>query len=488
MTQPNLVLVVMDTARYGALFGSQRDETIPHISTLAAEGTTYSRAFSTAPWTLPSHASLFSGTHSSKHGAHAGHKQLDDSLRTLSEVFDDAGYETAAVSNNTWISEEFGFSRGFDTFHKTWQYVQSDTDLGEIARTKEGTAMFRALASRLTDGNPVVNVANAVYGKFLRKQNDDGAKQTNEWIADWLTERSGDDPFFLFANYLEPHLEYRPPKQYAERFLPDGVSFEAAMEVSQDAWGYIAGEVSIADHEFEILRALYHAEIAYLDERIGELRNLLVEAGEWDDTIFVVTSDHGENIGEHGMMDHQYCLYDTLTHVPLIIHGDGFETGTTNDELIQLTDLVPTLLDAAGIDDSAMRSQTQGRSFHPESETPAREHVISEYMAPQPSMDALQKRVGTLTEELRQYDRSLRAIRTKEHKLIVGSDGSREFYHVDDDPAEQQDLAETAGEQIEELEDKLEKWLESFEHAKSEGTVSMSNDAKSRLEDLGYLQ
>ncbi|EJN57916.1 sulfatase [Halogranum salarium B-1] len=403
-------------------------------------------------------------------------------------MFDDAGYETAAVSNNTWISEEFGFSRGFDTFHKTWQYVQSDTDLGEIARTKEGMEMFRALASRLTDGNPVVNVANAVYGKFLRKQKDDGAKQTNEWIANWLTERSGDDPFFLFANYLEPHLEYRPPKQYAERFLPDDVSFEAAMDVSQDAWGYIAGEVSLSDHEFEILRALYHAEIAYLDERIGELRDLLIEAGEWDDTIFVVTSDHGENIGEHGMMDHQYCLYDTLTHVPLIIHGDGFGQGTTNDDLIQLTDLVPTLLDAAGIDDSAMQSQIQGRSFHPESEAPTREYLISEYMAPQPSMDALKKRVGTLTDELQRYDRSLRSIRTKEHKLIVGSDGSREFYHVANDPAEQEDLAGRVEQRADELEDELEEWLASFEHAETDGTVSMSNDAKSRLEDLGYLQ
>jgi arylsulfatase A-like enzyme len=486
-SRPNVVVVVMDTARARETIRSERrDAELPALDRLAEDGTEYTRAFASAPWTLPSHASLFTGTYSSKHGAHAGHKHLDDDLPTLAEAFRANGYETVAVSNNTWISEEFGFARGFDTVYKTWQYVQTDTDLGEIARTKRGMEMVRALAARLVDGNPAVNVANAIYGQFFRKRNDDGARRTNNWVGNWLADRTRNDPFFLFVNYLEPHLEYRPPKALAERFLPDGVAYEEAMDVPQDAWGYIAGDVSLTDRELEILRALYRAEITYLDKRIGELREHLETANEFEDTVFVVTSDHGENIGDHGMMDHQYCLYDTLLHVPLIVHGGEFDDGQV-DDLVQLTDLAPTLLDAAGIDAPEMREEFQGQSFYPAVETEPRNHTISEYMAPQPSMDALREQVGPLSDDVTRLDRSLRAIRTDEEKLIRGSDSTREFYEMGNDPNESRNIMEENPERMEALEMVLENWLDSFEHTDASGSVSMSASTEARLEDLGYL-
>ncbi|MDL5363424.1 sulfatase [Halalkalicoccus sp. NIPERK01] len=480
MTDKNIVLIVMDTARADVLSESG-------IGSLAEERR-YLNTFAASPWSLPSHASLFTGTHSSKHGAHAGHKKLSTEPTTLAEVLADEGYETVAVSNNTWISEEFGFARGFETFHKTWQYVQSDTDLGEIARTKEGTEKLRAVASKLTEGNPLTNVANAIYGRFLRRQQDDGARATNEWIGEWLDSRDGSRPFFLFVNYLEPHLEYRPPEEFAERFLPAGVSYDEAMDVPQNAWAYIAGKTEMTDREFKILRGLYRAELAYLDHRIGELKASLEAAGEWEDTIFVVTGDHGENIGDHGLMDHQYCLYDTLLHVPLIVHGGAFTGGGQSNRLVQLTDLAPTLLDAAGIDAPEAREGFQGVSFHPDADTDPREYAIAEYMAPQPSMEALEKRVGDLPEEVSEYDRSLRAIRTTEYKFIRGSDGSRELYHVATDPGERTDVVGENPEIENDLETELDDWLDSFEHADASGSVSMSRSTKDRLEDLGYLQ
>ena len=358
----NVVVIVLDTARYDEVLVARSGTPLtPKLADLTAEGTYYDRAFSSAPWTLPSHASLFTGTSPSKHGAHAGHKQLTGRLRTLAEVFQNAGHETVAVSNNTWISEEFGFGQGFETFHKTWQYVQSDVDLGKVARTEEGTDKLKALARSLLSANPITNLANAIYGQFFRRQYDDGARRTNDWIEDWLADRANSRPFFLFVNYLEPHLEYRPPEEVAEQFLPAGVSYDEAMAVPQDAWGYVAGTVEMTDRDFEILRGLYRAEIAYLDHRIGELRDMLEAHGEWEDTVFVVTGDHGENIGDHGLMDHQYCLYDTLLHVPLVVHGGSFADGGTVEDLVSLTDLAPTLLDEAGIDAPEFREQTQGR-------------------------------------------------------------------------------------------------------------------------------
>ncbi|MDB2253506.1 sulfatase [Halorubrum ezzemoulense] len=483
----NVVLLVMDTARYDSVLGTQTN--LPTFDTLQNQGVTYTSAFANAPWTLPSHGGLFSGQYSSKHGASAAAKRFPEHTPTIVEAFKNASYETVAISNNTWISDEFGFARGFDTFRKNWQYIQSDVDLGKIAREEEGFDKIRGVAKQLFDGNPIVNAANAVYGQFVRKRaDDDGAKSTNRWISDWLDDRDDSDPFFLFINYLEPHLEYRPPREFAEEYLPEGVSYAEAMEVNQDAWSYIANDVEMTDRDFEILEALYHAEIAYLDERIGELRRLLEEAGEWEDTIFVVTGDHGENIGDHGLMDHQYSLHDTLIHVPLVIHGGAFTGGKTVDDIVQLTDIAPTLLDAAGIDTDEFVEESQGRSFHPDAETEPREYAFAEYLAPQPSMEALAKRVSDLPEEVYEYDRSLRAIRSKNWKLIRGSDGSIELYHVADDPGELENLASERSEKVSELESELDAWLGSFEHADATGDADMSDSTKDRLEDLGYLQ
>lgn len=487
MEKPNVVIIVMDTAKSSSVANLRRRKNT-ELSDISDEGSAYNNSLAASPWSLPSHASIFTGLYASKHGAHAGYKQLDHHDSYLPALFERAGYETVGVSNNTWISGEFGFAEGFETFHKTWQYVQSDTDLGEIARTREGTEKFHALANRLTDGNPLTNITNAIYGQFLRKQDDDGAKQTNEWVADWLDTRDDSRPFFLFINYLEPHLEYRPPEEFAEQFLPDDVSYKEAMNISQDAWEYVANKTEMSERDFEILRALYRAELAYLNERIGELRQYLEDAGEWEDTIFVVTGDHGENIGDHGLMDHQYCLYDTLLHVPLIIHGGAFMGGGTNDRLVQLTDLAPTLLDAADIDAPEAREGFQGVSFHPDADTEPREYAIAEYMAPQPSMDALEKRVGELPKEVYKYDRSLRAIRSTDYKLIRRSDGSRELYHIVEDPEEKNDLADEKPKTVDELESRLDDWLHSFEHADASGSVSMSQSTKDRLEDLGYIQ
>ena len=456
------------------------------LDAVLSGSTQCSQAFTSAPWTLPSHGSLFTGTTPSFHGAHAAHKHLNDGPTLLPEILQNEGYETVAVSNNTWISEEFGFGRGFETFFKTWQYVQSDTDLGRVAREEEGVTKLTEATKALFDGNPLTNLTNAIYGQFFRKTDDDGAARTNEWIEDWLTTRNDSSPFFLFVNYLEPHLEYRPPKAHAEEQLPEGVSFEEAMDVSQDAWGYIADTVELTDRDFEILRALYHAEIAYLEERIEEVVNLLKAQSEWEDTLFIVTSDHGENIGEHGLMDHQYALYDTLLHVPLFINGGPFEDAEI-DDLVQLLDLPPTILDALDIEAPEAREQFQGISFHPDSDE-TREVAIAEYMAPQPAMDALKKRVGDLPNHVRAYNRSLRAVRTHHHKYIRGSDGSQELYDLTADPAETVDIADTHTDTVADLDATLDDWIESFEQADPSNEVDMTDSTKNRLEDLGYLQ
>jgi arylsulfatase A-like enzyme len=480
----NVVVVVMDTTRWD---DAMDPSVAPTLTELGADGTAFRETISPAPWTLPAHASMVTGTYPSKHGAHAAHERLDDSLPTLPELFQDAGYETACVSNNTWLSIESGFDRGFDTFRQMWQLVQSSTAMGELVEvTEEGRA--KAVGRKLLEGNPAANAANVLYRLLVRERSDDGASRTTEWIEQWLADRDRDEPFFLFTNYLEPHLEYRPPERLAEQFLPVEFSYQEAMEIPQEPWEYLAGHVRLTDAELRALRALYRAEIAYLDEQLAALKEALVQAGEWEDTILVITADHGENIGDHGMMDHQYCLYETLVHVPLVVHGGAFTDGGEVSDLVSLVDLAPTLLDAAGIDAPAARAGFQGRSFHPDAGSPPREFLVSEYMAPQPSMEALEHHVGALPDDIDRFDRSLRALRTDEHKLVRGSDGTIELYDLAADPHESTDVAAANPALVDSLTDTLDEWLDGFERADVDRSVELDADRKEHLEELGYIR
>ena len=139
------------------------------------------------------------------------------------------------------------------------------------------------------------------------------------------------------------------------------------------------------------------------------------------------------------------------------------------------------------IDAPEFREQFQRVSFHPDADE-TREYAVAEYLTPQPSMDALKKRVGSLPEHVREYDRLLRAVRTDQYKYIRGSDGSRELYDIQCDPGETEDLADTRGDIVADLDATLEEWLDSFEHADLSGDVEMREETRARLEDLGYLQ
>ncbi|RQG91074.1 sulfatase [Natrarchaeobius chitinivorans] len=498
-TVRNVVLVVLDTARARSVdvTGAQNGEdgarsgvdrpTTPTLNQLAAEGTAFEHAFATGPWTLPSHASMFTGTYPSEHGTHGGHTYLADDLRTLPEAFSDAGFRTIGVSNNTWITEEFGFDRGFDDLRKGWQYIQSDADMGAVVRGEDIHEKLEATRNRLFDGNPVVNAANILYSEVLQPSGDDGADRSTTWIGNWLDDRESDRPFFLFCNFIEPHVEYDPPREYAERFLPDGASYEDATAIRQDPRAFDCEDYEITEREFAMLRGLYRAELAYVDDQVAKLRRALEENGIWDDTLFVVCGDHGEHIGEHGFFGHQYNLYDTLIHVPLVFHGGPFIGGERRSDLVQLLDLPATLLEAVGIEDRALRDQWSSRSLLPDSDDGPRDAVFAEYVAPQPSIDRLEDRFGEIPDRVRSFDRRLRAVRTAEYKYVCGDDGFERLHHVPTDPFERVDVSAEEPERARALRRRLEDRFEPLESTEPSDSVAMREGTRERLADLGYL-
>lgn len=486
MEQPNILLLVLDTARAEAVL--DRPDVTRNIHSISAEGTTFSNVFTSAPWTLPSHASMFTGQYTSDHETHAGAKRFNPDAPTVAERLQANGYQTIGFSNNTWVSPEFGFDRGFEEFNVGWELFNGGADLARIAKEEEGLVdQSRAVGKKLFRRDGYKTFCNALYTQLLRKQYDDGAWMTNQRVKWWI-DRNRDEnrPFFMFINYLEPHLEYQPPRKFREKFLPTDTDWSDAQSVNQDAWAYITGNVEMNDEDFEILNGLYLAELRYLDHRIGQLWNRFKSEGLADETALIVVGDHGENIGDHGLMDHQYCLYDTLTHVPLVIrYPDEVEAGTEREALVELRDLYPTILDIANA--GRPRDETISTNSLID-ESPDRQHVVAEYVTPQPSMEALEERIDGTTATIEQFNRGLRSLRTKEWKYIEGTDGSEELYRINADPNENNDLSESRSDVRNELVSQLRADHDRIDWTAQADDEEVKGSTKQRLEDLGYLQ
>lgn len=481
MTRKNILLLVIDTARADVVAEMRRNGRLPVLSTLAEEGLEFTNAISPSPWTLPSHASIFTGQRASDHGAHAGAKLFDPDGRPVAEHLQRAGYRTVGISGNVWISPEFGFDRGFDNLSMKYDRFWSGANLTGVSQAETLGAKLRSFREAVDWRTAVPTLANGVYSKWYSGRHDKGASNTTRRTREWLRRHAGDrDPFFYFINYLEPHLPYEPRKAFARPFLPEGVSYERAREVEQDAWGYIAGDVEYSEEEFEILRALYRGELSYVDQQIGELLTELEDRGIRDETTVVVVGDHGENIGDHGLMDHQYCLYQTLVHVPLVIADPDAGSGEVS-ELVETRDLFPTILDVAGLaapDDAATSDNTL-------LDDPGRPFAVSEYLAPQPSMESLHEWVGG-TVDTDGLDRTLRAIQTDTWKLVEGSDGSVELYDLSEDPHETENVANEERDVVEELSQELDENDIPLAYRRT-GGFDASEASQQRLEDLGYI-
>jgi Sulfatase len=306
---PNVLLIVLDAARadhfepYGAPTGST-----PVVAGLARRGSYVPHAYAAGSWTVPSHAALFSGLPPRAAGMSRapGHtpqscrpqlEALED--RLLAEVLRRAGYETRAVSTNAWLLPGSGFDTGFEQF----ELVDPSRDLGfgSHGRRHQARAMWEALRANV----------------------DDGARGAQDVLRRWMGE-SRQRPFFWFVNLVEAHSPYLPPKPFNDLGPLERVrsALEARKYLSLDSiWRASLGQLVVPAEVIERMRGLYAASIRSLDSWIGETLDALAEAHLLDDTLVIVTADHGENLGEHGMLGHSFSLDERLLRVPLVSSG-----------------------------------------------------------------------------------------------------------------------------------------------------------------------
>lgn len=491
--KPHLILVVLDTTRARNLscYGHER-QTTPFLDEFARKAIVYQMANSTSPWTLPSHASLFTGMYPTQHRVRRPHTLSDVQAPVLAERLRQQGYQTAGFSSNSWISGEFGFDRGFDTFLCSWQLAAGEADFFQIRqrmREMDRLDAARLLVQSTVQGTPLRNLVNGLYG--LRAFSyDKGARLINWHVRRWFQRNCEPDrPFFMFINYMEPHLPYRPPRGYRQLFMPPDLSPDRSLSINQDPFAYVVGAETMQESEFQILESLYDAELHYLDSRFGQLLQVLDEQGVLDKALLIITSDHGENIGDHGLMDHQYCLYDTLLHVPLLIRAPaGTYAPQVVDQRVETKDIFYTALDFLELEEESCSTELANRSLLPDRlGQHHRRHCFAEYLAPQPTLPELRAKYPGF--DCPQYDRRLRAIYSDDgYKFIWASDGEHELYDLGDDPSETENLLPSEPKKAQELETVLEMTLPDLaEQVADAEEREISPAVRKRLEGLGYL-
>ena len=428
--RPNVLLLVIDTLRADHLgtYGYGRD-TSPRIDQLASEGTTYENAIASASWTLPSHASIFTGLFPKDHGTHAENFTLDARFDTLAERLRKDGYRTGGFSNNVWTNDTSGLKQGFDEFQELFQHQQARV---------EGVSKDDLDA-------------------------DMGGRLTNQSVFDWVDGLPKDDrPFFVFINFFEPHLPYRPTRPFDQHFLPEGVRPHNVQRLrsfySPREYGYILRLpfMEVKPRELEILTSLYDAEIAYTDSIVAGLLDGLKERGLLDDTLVVVTSDHGEHLGENHMLSHKMSVYDPLLHVPLVLWNPKLlPTPQRIRRPVQNHDLFGTVLELAGVrHHSAVLPLEEPKEGSGQGE---RETLTFAQIAyPTPFLENIAKSMPA--GNTKPLERALETVRGPRYKLIAGSDGSLELYDLVDDPLESKNLASEKPDVVAKLKGYLEQW------------------------------
>ncbi len=423
---PDVIVVTLDTTRADHLstYGYGR-ETSSNLTAFARDALRFSEARSPAAWTLPGHASLFTGMYPSRHGAHLAGAWLEgesiDGRRrvafplapevvTLAEALRDRGYQAGAfVANFSYLYRDFGLAQGF-------------------ARYDDAPALLFRLPPH------VVRFAQRFAPGYCLKPFR-SAREINAAALEWLDRAPAGRPAFLFVNYMEPHQPWLAPPPYDRwaRDLPDAHRLAA-----MDLYTHAVREFSEAERNFIV--ANYDGQVAAMDGALGELLAALRARGRYENALVIVTADHGEFLGEHGQVGHVgRMLYEPVLHVPLVVKfpGPTPPRGEATDP-VQLVDVLPTVLAVAG---APVPPGVQGEALL---------QVTHPSMAEEDINPFLVSRYGET------YNRGVRVIYDGPYKLITTSRGQQMLFDLTTDPGEANDLAGREPERVAALRQRLE--------------------------------
>jgi arylsulfatase A-like enzyme len=466
--KPNVIWISLESVRADAtsLHRTACSPT-PNLARIAAQdsGQRFGNCFAHAHWTPASTTSILTGVYPSSHGV--GYADVEsvttvpDGVATVPELLADEGYRTALFGGNTFVSEATGLDRGFDTCRRT-----SATDMF----TRRG---LEALGRHIADHR---------YTGFATSTNVDGHKDSlREWhqyldLRRWVSRQRGSDrPFFAYVHLNNSHSPFRPPPSVLSRVVAGSeITPEAALtsaaEFDDSLSELMANRTTLDPDQRQAVVAAYEAEVRYDDYFIGKIFEC-VQAG--DDTILVVTGDHGELFGEGGAYGHNMILHDKLLHVPLVVYGLDLEESST-DGLVQHIDIMQTILAQIGAD----VSQFQGYDLRAD----RRGFVIAQRGSVAHRIEKFRE-INSAFEPDLFHETELDCIRSREWKY-QRSDDREELFRL---PDEQTDVSERFGEKTRELRRALRDRLPVVEYDSAE-RAEFNEAMKDRLRDMGYIE
>lgn len=462
---PDLVVVVLDTVRadhIGAA-GYERAHT-PTLDRLAREGALFEDASAPSTWSLPSHASLFTGRFAASHGAHGEHRFLDAEHPTLAQTMQAAGYDTRCFTANAWITDRMGLTRGFAWSDEAWRS-------GDVGRT-------RLYAFRLLDR------------LGLHTPDNGGALVASNFEA-WAEETPAHArPTFAFINFIEAHFPYHQvPDEYLRRFTNDdrGELRELSLALMDAQFG---GEPPDAAQAREPATAMYDAGVSYADHLLGRVVEALHARGTLDETILIVLSDHGESLSEHGAWGHGNSVYEVETRVPLLIRFPRrVEAGSRSARPVSTVGVYATALDLAEID--TPDSLQVGSLLASLEEGPPSGPVIAERFS---GHDATSRAASVESRDpLMRSDLRFRSFRSGSLKLVEVSDGSTLLFDLAVDRGEERDIAAEDPARLGRIRGELDAWRAAIGlpdlDAQTEGgeVPALDEAARERLRALGYV-
>ena len=426
-----IVLIVIDALRADHLgtYGYHRP-TSPHIDEWATRGMVHERAYATSPWTLPSFGSILTGLLPSGHGAGAEAADADPQTqeaasrhfvtlargtRTLGEALQAQGFATGAFVANPFLDPRFGLGRGFD-----------DYDHQEASN------------STLRRANEVVD-------------------STLEWIDD-----KADRPFFVLVHLFDPHLDYDAPAPFRGRFTTaDGEHLQHPVE---GLWPIRNRVPQLSEQERAFIVGAYDEEIAFVDTQVDRLLTGIEARGLWNRSLVVLTSDHGEELFDHGGFEHGHAMHEEVLRVPLILWASNLEPGRASVP-VSLIDLAPTILDATGVEPAA---PLPGISLLDRDDSRANRPIVAERLL---------------------YGPDTRVIVEWPMKAIARADREdAQLFDLAEDPGERHDLQSDRPARLRQMLATLSDSLSEARARQASTEIELDEDLSDRLRSLGYIR
>lgn len=513
-TKPDILLVVLDTLRRDRLsaYGYQQ-ETSPVLDAFAAQSTVFERAISPAQWTIPAHASMFTGLYPGTHNVIQADDRLSGSHPTLAEILQNSGYHTAGFCNNPLVGVLYnGLSRGFDDFYNyAGAAPNRPLDVHQNRLRRALSRRWRRFALEVTQHfarsdwlfrTSLHPWLTPIWTRYINYKG-----HTSNSIQDLIgymqrhNANHDSQPLFAFLNLMGAHLPYRPPRDFLRKIAPDVERDRAAYRFmgrfNADAARWASPvESPLTLWEYHVIDSFYRAEIAYQDAQLHQLFEYLRTSGKLEDMLVIMVADHGEGHGDHDFFGHSFVVYQELVHVPLVIHYPAaFPAGTRIKTNVSTRRIFHTILETAGaqpplaeddpnanIDALTLARATNGRA---DSENNL---VFTEAYPPDTFVSLLRHHQPDIIRQ-RSLDQVRRGIYQDDHKLAVAGNHVEGFFDVHNDPREHHNIAAAHTDTISSLQVHLNQFTELTKTMRPENmNGTLDPNLLRHLRALGYIE